>query len=383
MSLEQKAETLMKQYKMTENCDNILVAFSGGSDSSALLFFLIKYIENLNKNNEVKINSNEDNKDNKDTKIKIFAAHMNHMIREQDAYRDEDFAVETCKKYGVKIFTERQNIPEIAKETKKTVEEAARDARYDFLRRIAAELNKTSETSENRNSSESGGKTKIATAHTASDNTETVIFNMARGCGLDGLCGISPVNSTNSNKNCNIIRPFLSCGKEDIIKYCGENNISYVEDTTNEDDNYTRNFIRRNIASKLKVKFAGADNNIFKMTEIIRDAADFIDLCAEDIIKENRDGIDINFLMSKHKSLRRAVISKFYENALSSDFNIKDIKKLEYKHILYVEELLENSKNLNKSNKSIDLPGFVTARVSNNKFNAEKIKDKKTSGNRR
>ena len=331
MNLQQKAENLIKEYNMIQSGDNILVAFSGGSDSSALLFFLIKYIGDNNKN-------------------KIFAAHMNHMLRETEADCDEKFAVETCGKYNIKIFAERRNIPEIAEKNKKSFEEAARDERYKFFNKIANKI---------------GGNVKIATAHTASDNAETIIFNLSRGCGIDGLGGIAPVNN-------NIIRPLLSCSKEDVLKYCEENNIIYVEDSTNSDENYTRNFIRRSINFKLKEKFNNFDENIFKTSQIMRDAAEFIDSCAENIIKND---FNIDFLLAQNKTLRRAVITKIYENAV-----FPAIKKLEYKHVLYVEDFLSTPGNFKKS---IDLPGFVTAFILNNKLVMTKIKDKKTSGNRK
>ena len=347
LNLEQKAEKLITDYGMIEGGDIILVAFSGGSDSSALLYFLIKYF-------------GEDKKD------KIFATHMNHMIRGEDADKDERFAIETCEKYNIKIFVGHKNIPEIAAETKKSIEEAARDERYDFLQKIAGSI---------------GGNVKTATAHTASDNTETVIFNLSRGCGLTGLSGIPPVN-----KNKNIIRPFLSCSKEDILEYCEKNNISYVEDKSNSDENYTRNFIRHNIAFKLKEKFNNLDENIFKSTEIMRDTAGFLDLCADNIIKnhdksDKSNKADIDAILSSHKALQRAIITKLYENAV-----FPETRKLEFKHILYIEELLkdaETSKNPKKFSKSIDLPGFVTASVCENKLIFERIADKKTSGKRK
>ena len=328
MDLEQKAKKLIKEYNMIDSGDNILVAFSGGSDSSALLFFMIDYIG----------------------KDRIFAAHLNHMIRDKEADNDEKFAVDMCGKYNIKIFTERRNIPETAKLSKKSIEEAARDERYDFLDRAAESI---------------GGNVKIATAHTASDNTETIIFNLSRGCGIDGLRGIAPVNK-------NIIRPVLSCSAEDISEYCEKYNISYVRDSTNSDENYTRNFIRHSIASRLKEKFNNLDGNIFKTAEIVRDTADFLSSCAEDMIKSNADGVNVDFLLSQHKSLRRAVIAKLYEKAV-----FPDIKKLEYKHVLYAEEILEGF------NKSIDLPGFVTARVSDGKIVFTREKNKKTSEKRR
>jgi len=343
MNLEQRAKKLIKEYNMIDIKDNILVAFSGGSDSSALLYFLFR---NFSEN-------------------KIYAAHMNHMIRGEEADSDEKFAVETCEKYDIKIFTERRNIPEIAKKSKKSIEEAARDERYDFLKKTSDII---------------GGGVKIATAHTASDNTETVIFNLSRGSGLNGLSGIPPVNK-------NIIRPFLSCSKEDILEYCENYNIAYVEDKTNSDRNYTRNFIRRSVVSRLKEKFYNIDKNIFNTTEIIRDTADFLNSCADDIISGKfpppdgtpleEGGIAVDFLLTRHKTLRRAVISKLYENTV-----LPDIKKLENKHFLYIEELMSKSISLKNFYKSIDLPGFVTCAVSGNKLSFAKIEDKKTSGRR-
>jgi tRNA(Ile)-lysidine synthase len=308
--------------------DNILVAFSGGSDSSALLFFLIGY---LKKNNN------------------IFAAHLNHMIRSSEADRDEQFAIEACDRYKIKIFTERRDIPKIAENTKKSSEEAARDERYAFLREVAASI---------------GKNVKIATAHTASDNAETVIFNLARGCGLDGLSGIAPVRN-------DIIRPLLSCGKDDILKYCAKNNIPYIEDTTNSDENYTRNFIRRNITSKLKEKFNCSDENIFKTTQLMRDFANFADSLAESVI-ECPNGIEISVLLASHKAMRQVIIGKLYEKAV-----FPDRRKLEKKHVEYVGQLLF------KTEKSVDLPGFVTAKISKNRLTMEKTSNKKTSRNRK
>ncbi|MCL2096707.1 MAG: tRNA lysidine(34) synthetase TilS [Oscillospiraceae bacterium] len=335
MKLEQKAEKLIKEYGMIDDCDNVLAAFSGGSDSSAMLFYLVKKFG-------VK---------------RVFAAHLNHMIRGDAADGDERFAVETCKKYGVEIFTDRRNIPEIAESSKKSVEEAARDERYDFLNGTANIL----------------GGVKIATAHILPDNTESVLLNLARGCGSDGLRGIPPVNN-------NIIRPFLLCSKQDILDYCKENNIDFTEDATNSEVLYARNFIRLNIASKLKERFKNSDENIFKTSEIMRTLSDFTDSLAEDTIKENDNIITIDFLLSSHTALRRAIISKLYEKAFfSGTEDLKYIRKLEYRHILYVEEFIGKYRNFSNINKSLDLPGFVTAFITENKLILKKIKNKKTS----
>jgi len=272
------------------------------------------------------------------------------MIRGADADADEKFAIETCGRYNVPIFTERRDVPDIARKTKTGVEEAARAARYEFLNQTAANI---------------GGAVKIATAHTASDNTESVLFNLARGCGLDGLRGAAPVNG-------NIIRPLLSCSSEDVLEYCGVNNIAYVTDKSNADEAYTRNFIRHNVASKLKEKFEGLDGNIFKTSEIMRGAADFLDSCVDNIIKNGASEVPLGVILPLHKTLRRAVIARLYENAVKPS-----VKKLEYRHVLYVEELLGSR------DKAIDLPGFVTARVSGGKLSFYRAENKSTSGNRR
>jgi tRNA(Ile)-lysidine synthase len=311
LSLEQKAEKLIEKYNMIKTGDKILAGFSGGSVSSALLYFLIKKYGREN----------------------ICAAHLNHEIRGGDAFADEKFAAEICGKLGIKIFIERINVPETAKKLKKSVEEAGREARYDFFRRVCGQI---------------GGNIKIATAHTAPDNTESVLINLARGTGLGGLCGIAPFNN-------NIIRPLLLCGKQDILDYCRENNIDFIEDKSNADESYTRNFIRHSVASKLKEKYAALDGNIIKMSEIMRDTADFIDLQAENILKEHKTELPVRAYIAQHKAVRRAIIIKMCGNAGGGlDFNLA--------------EELDNALLENKLVRQ-DLPGHIAAEVKNGKLN--------------
>ena len=279
MDFEQKVAKLIDAYKMISSEDKILAAFSGGSDSSALLHFLVKQYGREN----------------------IYAAHFNHKIRGNDADADEAFAVKTCEKYGVQIFTERKNVPELAMQMKKSIEEAARDLRYDFFSRVCERIQ---------------GNIKIATAHTASDNTESVLINLARGTGLGGLCGIAPIAD-------NIIRPMLLCDKHDVLAYCYNNDIAFVEDMSNSDELYTRNFIRHSIASKLKERYAALDSNICRMSEIMRETADFMDSQAAELL-DYEGGMLVDVYIMQHKALRRAVIIKMCKNAggRNPEFNI-------------------------------------------------------------
>ena len=272
-NLEQKAGNLIDRYKMIEKGDKILAAFSGGSDSSALLHFLVKKYGREN----------------------IYAAHLNHQMRDAgDAESDERFAAETCAGYNIKIFTERRNVPEIAKSTGKSVEEAGRDERYDFFGRICSEIS---------------GSIKVATAHIMADNTESVLINLARGTGLAGLCGIAPITG-------NIIRPLLLCDKRDVLEYCRGNNIDFTEDKSNCNEIYMRNFIRHSVAATIRERYAGLDGNIMRMSDIMRDAADFIDLQAENILRHNGNGrIAVAEYTAQHKAVRRAIIIKLCKNA--------------------------------------------------------------------
>ena len=190
----------IKQFSMLEKSHNVTVALSGGADSVSLLHILYELRDELG--------------------ITLSAAHLNHMIRGDEALRDENFARQECEKLGIPFFCERADVPKYAKEHRVSTELAAREIRYEFLSNVSDGL--------------------IATAHTASDNIETIIFNLARGTGLKGLCGIPPVRE-------NIIRPLIFCTREEIEAYCSANRLSYVTDSTNLSDDYSRNKIRHTI----------------------------------------------------------------------------------------------------------------------------------------
>lgn len=194
------------EYSMLE-AGSLLVGFSGGADSSALLHILKNHTSG----------------------IKIYAFHVNHMIRGEEADRDEEFCRNFCNALNVPLFVERLDIPSLSKEEKKGIEECARDHRYSYAARLCRE----------------NEIDRIVTAHNADDNLESVLFNLARGCGIGGIGGIAPVRE-------NIIRPLIYCTKDEILQYCNENDVSYVYDSTNSDTEYTRNYIRHNILPAMK-----------------------------------------------------------------------------------------------------------------------------------
>ena len=134
--------------------------------------------------------------------LKIIVAHINHLIR-KDSTEDEQFVENYCKKNDIPIFIKRAKVEEIAKKEKRGTEETGRRIRYEFFNEVLKKNNAN----------------KIAIAHNMNDNAETMILNLIRGTGLQGLEGIRPRNN-------NIIRPLINCKREEIESYCKKNNLN-------------------------------------------------------------------------------------------------------------------------------------------------------------
>ncbi len=223
----------LKQYirdnDLIKDSDRILVAFSGGPDSVALAFLLNKL------------------------GYDIALAHFNFKLRGKDSDEDESFARHFAKELGVEIFVNSENTVEYARQNKLSVETAARQLRYTWFSDL----------------SRGKGFSKIATAHNADDNVETILFNISRGTGLRGLAGI-PV------KNGNIIRPLLFAYKHEILDFCKENNLGFRIDKTNFETEFTRNRIRHLIIPKFEEINPRFKNNVNRMAVNVRQALDFL-----------------------------------------------------------------------------------------------------------
>ena len=200
------------RHNLLENGDCVLVALSGGADSVSLLDALCKLRESL--------------------KIKVAAAHLNHMIRGREADSDEAYAAELCTRLGVPFYAERVNVPKLAEERGISEELAGRYARYDFFEKIC----------------KTNGYNKVATAHNKNDRAETVLMRVLRGTGIDGLCSIKYMRD-------NIIRPLLDVERADIEGYCKENALDFCTDSTNLASEYTRNKIRNELIPMLEKSF--------------------------------------------------------------------------------------------------------------------------------
>ena len=252
----------------------VLVGLSGGADSVMLLLLLLKIKSSI-------------------CDFPIIAVHINHMIRGDEADRDEKFSENLCKELNVNFKSVRINIPQIAKETGAGIEEAARNARYAAFNQIIE--------------AEDSIKT-IAVAHNATDNLETVIFNMMRGTGISGMAGIPPIRD-------NIVRPLIYSSKSDIVDALNESSMHYVTDSTNADTEYSRNYIRSEIIPRLYALNNDAELMATRMCRNIREDSQYISDQADLIIYENlREGyISKKVLATLPKSMFYRVMLKMIE----------------------------------------------------------------------
>lgn len=241
--MEQKVLGYIKKHNIFENGDNVIAAVSGGADSVMMLHFLF-----ANKNA---------------LGINLFCAHFEHGLRGAESARDAMFVQELCENYGVQCFVEYGGMAENNITT--AVEETARNLRYAFLNTLAEKLG-----------------AKIATAHNQNDNVETMLFNAIRGTGPKGLAGI-PV------KNGIIVRPVLQLSRAEIEKYCEDNELEYMQDSTNDENIYSRNLLRNDIIPKFETVHPGAQNALAHLAEDMRGLSSWLDEEAEKLLIAARE----------------------------------------------------------------------------------------------
>ena len=252
----------------------VLLAFSGGTDSVALLDMMQKEYPSA----------------------PILLAHVNHGIRGEEAIRDRDFCENVAKERGLEIAILEVDVPTLAKEKGQSIEEAAREVRYAFF----ADLMKEREIP------------LLVTAHHADDHLETILFRIARGTGLAGLCGIAPIRPFEVG---HLVRPLLSFTKKEILEYCQAHGLDYVIDSTNTDTTYARNRIRAEVLHVLESLFADSSHRAVQMsTELFEDEA-YLQELAENFVEENTTvrGISYLHLQKAHPAIRRRALQIWFK----------------------------------------------------------------------
>lgn len=279
--LKEKVLNTIKKYNMITNEDkNILVAVSGGFDSTCLLYLLNSLKQEFN--------------------INLLVAHINHGLRE-NAIIDEKFVKETCDNLNIPIFIDKLNVEEIAKKEKMSIEMAGRKARYEFFDKIAKDNNCT----------------KIALAHNANDNVETILLNLFRGSGLNGLKGIKKIRD---NK---YIRPLIEITRKEIDEWLNENGIVARLDESNNESEYTRNKVRNELIPYIQDNFnENVIANINRMSDNITEDDEYINSVVENLFNENVINIEQDSIVIKGKNIIN------YEINIQKRLILKCIEKL-------------------------------------------------------
>lgn len=211
MKLVHKVEQFIRHHSLLQPGDSVVAAVSGGIDSVVMFDLLLSLREML--------------------KLKVVVAHFNHQLRGVESDGDEEFVRHLTADRSIECYVERADTAHAAALRKRSIQEMARDLRYDFFATLRSSI----------------GFSKIATAHSADDNAETILFNMIRGAGVHGLSGI-PL----WRKDLSVIRPLLNVTREEIEAYAREQSLSYRVDSTNVQSIYKRNFLRNAIIPLLK-----------------------------------------------------------------------------------------------------------------------------------
>ena len=220
--------------------------------------------------------------------LRVLCAHLDHGIRGEESRRDAAFTEELCRAWDIPFFTERVSVPELAAAWGMGIEEAARKARYAFLERVAGEQ----------------GADRIATAHTMNDNAETVLLHLARGTGLRGLSGIPEERGI-------IVRPLLNCSREQVEAYLREKNIPWVEDSTNQNDDFARNRARHTALPAMERLHEGALSAIHRMTALAREDEDCLEQLAASLLEAWGDRLPAEELRKQHPAVARRVLRQW------------------------------------------------------------------------
>ncbi len=268
--------------------ERIALAFSGGRDSVALADVFLS------------------------AGIDFFAVHVEHGIRGESSIKDLEFARQFCLERGISIKVFHVDAPAHAKKEKITLEQAARKLRYEVLDSLK----------------ESGECDLVALAHHAGDQAETILMRIIRGTGIGGLRGMRPLSN-------GYVRPLLKCARADIDEYVKEKGLQFVEDESNSDLSYTRNFLRAELAT-MRDRFPSLDTSFARLALSAGEDDDFIGSFVPPIKVENGEArIDIAESLMPGPIFKRAVL-----NACAAVGATQDIEE---KHLVLLKNFIESA----------------------------------------
>jgi tRNA(Ile)-lysidine synthase len=296
----------VRQNQLLEPGDRVVCAVSGGADSMALLFAMYLLKEKLD--------------------IQLSAAHFNHCLRGAESDEDEAFVRDFCHRFDIPLACHRCAV----QPGEKGLEAAARDARYGFLQSLPG---------------------KIATAHTANDNAETVLMHLLRGTGLKGLGAISPSRG-------NLIRPMLSVTRGEVLSFLEEYHIPHQEDSSNGTDQFLRNRLRHHVMPLLEAENPALAENLSAMALRLRQ-----DEAALAAFSAYSEPLEVEWLKQQPGAIRMRVLEHYLK--------VQGVKEPEARHLAQAEALAFSD----NPSAAAAFPGGVTLRREYGILTAEKAEE--------
>ncbi len=259
-----KAIETIERYEMLRQGE-VLLGLSGGADSMSLLYLLHGL--------------------QKEFGFRLKAAHVHHGLRGSEADRDEAFVRAACEKLSVPLDVLHADVAAEAAASGEGLEACGRRIRYAYFRSLA--------------------QGEIATAHTADDNAETVLLHLTRGSGLSGLCGIPPVRD-------GVIRPLIDCTRADVERFCAENGIAYITDSSNLSDDYARNRIRHHVIPVLRELNPAFSEAVLRCGSVMRQDDFTLAQCADELLRTSKTqfGFSRSMLLNAPQAIQDRAIRK-------------------------------------------------------------------------
>ncbi|NLZ54062.1 MAG: tRNA lysidine(34) synthetase TilS [Thermoanaerobacteraceae bacterium] len=294
MNIEKQFLKTIKKYNMVQKGDKIIVGVSGGPDSVCLLHLFNKFRDNLG--------------------IFLYVAHLDHMFRGKESEEDAHFVKALCQKWDIPFFSEKIDVPKFATKFGLSPEDAARRVRYDFFRRVKEQINAQ----------------KIATGHNQNDHEETILMNILRGTGLDGLMGIDAVRGS-------YIRPLIEIPRNEIEKHLEQEDIPFRIDATNLTTDYFRNSLRLELIPLIREKYCPhLGQSLRRLSEIARRDLTFMEEATEKagvhVIRRESGKviIDVKRFSEQHEAIKYRLVRTAVEilSGNVKDFEIRHTKLL-------------------------------------------------------
>lgn len=303
--MRKKIELRIRQFHMLEPGDRVLIGLSGGADSLCLAEILCQLREEL--------------------KLRLGAVYCHHGIRGQEADEDGAFVKQYCDERNISYYSVYEKVEERAKSKKISVEEAGREFRYENFGKIMEE----------------GDYHVLALAHHANDRAETMLFHLARGTNLSGLCTMEPIRNWGNGKK--IIRPLLWTERKEIESWLSNQHLSWRTDSTNQSNIYTRNRIRHQILPELQEVNRQAVSHMGEAADAIGEAVDYLqieqkklmDSCVEWASSGKSARIHLSELKEAHIYMKKGILYQVLAQIAGTK---KDISKLHVKSLLDLME---------------------------------------------